>query len=161
MMPRGARRAFGRVFFYLAGALIVVALALAVQTLLFLGDAEAVQATVTGYEVVENGAPFAGGGSNLHYPLVEFRTINGDRIEFQANRGTHRRPYEIGARVIVLYDPDNPERRRLDNVWGLWGGSFVLVIVAAVFGLVGLAVPYSFMSGPTDDTTDEPQVYND
>ncbi|MFP4431665.1 MAG: DUF3592 domain-containing protein, partial [Spirochaetaceae bacterium] len=151
MIPGGARKAIGRVFFYLAGGLIVVALALALQTLLFLGVAEASEATVTGYEVVENGAPFVGGGSDLYYPVVEFRTIDGDRIEFQANRGTHRRPYEIGGRVIVLYDPGNPERRRLDNLWGLWGGSFVFVIVAAVFGLVGLAVPYSFMSGRTDD----------
>lgn len=153
MMPRGARRAFGRVFFYLAGGLLLVAFALALQTLLFLGGAEAAEGSVTGYEVVENGAPFVGGGSDLYYPVVEFRTINSERIEFQANRGTHRRPYEIGGRVIVLYDPENPERRRLDNVWGLWGGSLVFIIVAAVFGLVGVAVPYSFMSGP--------QVYND
>jgi hypothetical protein len=162
MISRGARKAFGRVFFYLAGALLLVALALAAQTLLFLQDAQAAEGTVTGYEVVENGAPFVGGGSDLYYPVVEFRTINRERMEFQADRGTHRRLYEIGGRVVVLYDPDNPERRRLDNVWGLWGGSFVFVIVAAVFGLVGLAVPYSFMPGPSDgDTTDKPHIYND
>lgn len=161
MMPRGARKAFGRVFFYLAGGLLLVALGLGVQTLLFLGDAEAAEGTVTGYEVVENGAPFVGGGSDLYYPVVEFRTINSERIEFQASRGTHRRPYEVGGRVIVLYDPENPERRRLDNLWGLWGGSFVFVVVAGVFGLVGLAVPYSFMSGPRPYPEDEPRVYND
>lgn len=160
MMPRGARKAFGRVFFYLAGALLLVALGLAVQTLFFLRGAEAAEGTVTGYEVVENGAPFVGGGSDLYYPMVEFRTINRERIEFRANRGTHSRPYEVGGRVIVLYNPDNPDRRRLDNVWGLWGASFVFVVVAAVFGLVGLAVPYSFMSGPSDEP-DERRVYND
>lgn len=186
MMPGGARGAFGRIFLYLSAALLAVAGALAIQTLFFLRGAEAAEGTVTGYEVVENGAPFVGGGSGLYYPLVRFRTLNGDRIEFQAHRGTHSHPYEVGGRVIVLYDPDNPESRRLDNTWGLWGGSLVFVIVSGVFALVGVAVPFSFMSGPkpyeepgmwerseessedpalttddSDDVDDEPRVFND
>ena len=158
MMPGGARGAFGRIFLYFSAALLAVAGALAIQTFFFLRGAEAAEGTVTGYEVVENGAPFVGGGSGLYYPIVRFRSLNGDRVEFQAHRGTHSRPYEVGGRVLVLYDPENPERRRLDTTWGLWGGSLVFVIVSGVFALVGVTVPFSFMSGPKP--YEEPGMWN-
>ncbi len=151
--PIGARRAFGRLFLYIAGVLVLVALGHGISTVAFLQSAQAAEGTVIRYEEVRNTAPFVREGGVLYYPVVRYRTLNAERVEFVARRGAHQRPFKIDQEVTVLYQPDSPGRQRIDDALDLWGGSLVFLVVAVVCVLVGLAVPYSFATGrlPYDD----------
>ena len=143
----GIKNVLSLFFFVVAGLLLVLGAVSAVGTAVFLMRAEPTTATVMDYEIVENAAPFMAtrsGAGFLYYPIVQFETPAGDSATFTADQGHRERPYETGAGVDVLYNPNSPQDGRIANFWGLWGRVAILVGLGAVFAVLGVLTPYGF-----------------
>lgn len=71
-------------------------------------------------------------------PVVEFRTMEGETVRFTDDVGTVPPDYEVGAKVKVLYDPDDVHNAQLVSWKRLWvgptlliGGGLLPVLIAA------------------------------
>ncbi|MFC5185104.1 DUF3592 domain-containing protein [Actinomadura harenae] len=73
------------------------------------------------------------GGGN-HYPVLHFHTLDGSFVMTTSDVGTNPARSRAGDRVVVVYDPDRPDRARPENLLG------VGTVMGVVFLLLGLAV---------------------
>lgn len=76
-------------------------------------------------------------------PVYQFRTRTGDLIETESSSSSNPPSYQVNERVIVYYNPSNPQENKLDGFFSLWGMSVILGIMGSVFFSVGL-VPFLF-----------------
>lgn len=76
-------------------------------------------------------------GSSAYYPIVSFRTAGGDSVTVRSNVGSNPPSRRVGEPVDVLYDPADPQSARMSGFFQLHIGSFVLGVLALVFGGIG------------------------
>lgn len=89
---------------------------------------------------------FATGAS--YAPVVDFRTMEGETVRFTDGVGTIPPDYEVGAKVKVLYDPNDVHNAQVVSWKRLWLGPTLLIgsgllpvlIAALVLWLVGRGV---------------------
>lgn len=74
----------------------------------------------------------------LYRPVVEFATPRGRRVRFVGGVAMRPAPYRIGARVPVLYDPDNPQRAQINRFVYLWFYMLMLMGFGTFFMAMGL-----------------------
>jgi hypothetical protein len=76
-------------------------------------------------------------GKTYFYPIVEFRTTEGQTIRFQGSTGSNPPSYRTGAKVKVRYDPQSPQSAVIDS-WELWLPSSIPIGVGGFFALIGV-----------------------
>ncbi|WP_344208253.1 DUF3592 domain-containing protein [Nonomuraea bangladeshensis] len=79
------------------------------------------------------------GGHRVYYPTLRFRTLQGFVVETESDLGFNPSPVRVGQQVMVVYDPERPQRVRLDGAVG--SGvlhSVLFLIVGAVVLVVSL-----------------------
>ena len=59
-------------------------------------------------------------GSANFYPVVEFTDLNGKKQHFTASTGSNQKPYDLGAEVPVMYDPQDPEGADIESKLYQW-----------------------------------------
>ncbi|MFO0950811.1 MAG: DUF3592 domain-containing protein [Isosphaeraceae bacterium] len=77
---------------------------------------------------------------DVYFPVLRFTTASGETRTFRSEVGTGPAPpYQVGAKVTVLYDPDDALPPMIDS-WGtVWGTNVGLCLMGSVFlGLVAL-----------------------
>ncbi len=74
------------------------------------------------------------GDGGVYYPTLQFQTVQGFVMETESDLGSNPSPVRPGQQVMVVYDPERPQRARLDGV----GGRGVLRSV--LFLIVGLVI---------------------
>lgn len=77
-------------------------------------------------------------------PILEFRTGRGERIRIEGKISSSPSPYEVGERVSVFYDPDEPAEALIDTFIERWFmallfGGFSLVFIAVGGTLFSIA----------------------
>ncbi|MGI0119184.1 DUF3592 domain-containing protein [Zooshikella sp. RANM57] len=73
-------------------------------------------------------------------PVVEFKTKEGDLIEFTSSTGSNPPSYSRGDAVEVLYLESYPDKAEINSFFSLWGLSTILGGMGAVFFLVGFLI---------------------
>jgi hypothetical protein len=105
----------------------------------FLERAEKTQATVV--DVEERRSE----GDLMFYPVFSFTDREGNTHEIRSSVGANPPSYAIGDRVDVYYNPDYPERNKLDRFVSLWLGPAILAFMGLILivlgGLVSLVGP--------------------
>ncbi|WP_322820290.1 DUF3592 domain-containing protein [Chloroflexus sp.] len=78
------------------------------------------------------------GQRTFFYPIVEFRTATGETIQFESEAGGNPSAYQIGDRIEIMYNPDQPQTAFI-NSWELWlpytlflGTGGLLLIVSGI-----------------------------
>ncbi|WP_433618576.1 DUF3592 domain-containing protein [Dactylosporangium sp. CA-139114] len=83
-------------------------------------------------------------GSDLAMPVFDYRTREGHPMRATEQVGTNPPRYRPGTPVVVLYDPAEPYRARLEGMaaaTNLLNGVFVVVgPMAVIGGLITLAI---------------------
>jgi hypothetical protein len=72
--------------------------------------------------------------TTVYYPIVRFTTAEGRTVEFESNVSSS---HDVGDRVEVLYDPDDPTDARLSGFFNLWFGSLAFGAVGIGFVAIG------------------------
>jgi hypothetical protein len=81
--------------------------------------------------------PYTSTSSNSYSPVVEFAGPGGRPITFVADFGTTSSAYRRGEKVIVHYDPAQPENARLDGFLALWIGPTLTGGIGVAFFSIG------------------------
>jgi hypothetical protein len=76
-------------------------------------------------------------GGGAYYPTVAFVTAGGDSVTVRSRVGSSPPSWRVGETAEVLYDPANPLDARMSGFFQLHIGSFVLGVLATVFGGIG------------------------
>jgi len=72
-------------------------------------------------------------GGTSYCPLIEFTTKNGQTITFNTHICGDPPSREVGERVTVLYNPDNPEEHQTDDFWGKYAWPFAAAGLGVLF----------------------------
>ena len=72
-------------------------------------------------------------------PVVCFSTKDGRRIKFTSYINNNLLSYKEGEAVEVLYDPENPNKAKINNFSTLYMGVSILGFLGTVFFLTGLS----------------------
>lgn len=78
-------------------------------------------------------------GSRL-CPVVQFR--HGDEVHSFVDEWCSRSPaeYPVGSVLPVVFDPEFPERARIDEFWELHGASLMSALIGTPWLLIGIAL---------------------
>jgi Protein of unknown function (DUF3592) len=123
-----------RLFLGLAIVLLLVAVGTFVKELRFVRGAERATGTVIDL------SSSLSEGSFTYYPIVRFTTAEGRTVEFQSPSGSSSPP-DVGDRVEVLYDPDNPRDAQLSGFFDIWLWPIVSGTLGFLFAFFGLFAP--------------------
>jgi hypothetical protein len=69
-------------------------------------------------------------------PEIRFETPSGETVEFISGIAMRPAPYELGERVEVIYDPQNPHQAQINRFVNLWFYTLMLLF----FGLFTLGM---------------------
>jgi len=130
--------------FWIVGALLgLIGIILFISKVFFLNSA-----TSTTGEVISNimkrstsasSTGSGGGGTRISYhPVFVFMDTSGNQIEKVSKVGYGSPRYQVGAKVEILYNPNNPQKAILNNFSSKWMAPIVLLFVGAF--LIGLNV---------------------
>ncbi|GAA3109900.1 DUF3592 domain-containing protein [Streptosporangium carneum] len=64
------------------------------------------------------GLRWSGGDTGVYYPTLRFQTVQGSVVETESDLGSNPSPVRPGQQVMVVYDPERPQRARLDGAGG-------------------------------------------
>ncbi len=73
------------------------------------------------------------------YPVVEFRTAEGEVIRFQGSSGSNPLEYRVGDTVRVRYDPHIPQSAVIDSWWDVLMPLIIVIAIGGSLTLVGIA----------------------
>lgn len=133
--------AFGGVGFILAALAVIFWL----RTQAFLGNAQKAQGTVI--RLVYSSDSEGGGG---YSPVYTFRTMSGQVVEVTDRMSSNPPQFKEGQIIDVLYDPDNPNRARINKWFNLYFVPLLLGFLGLVFGGIGIAVYIASIRGLFD-----------
>ena len=111
----------------------LLALGFATHTLIFIG--RSVTTTSTVVELRENHDDDVG---MTYAPVFTFVLKNGSAQTVASNAGTAPPAFEVGDKVLVRYEPNDPSNAAIEGLWQTWGFSVGFGIAVVVMTLLGL-----------------------
>jgi Protein of unknown function (DUF3592) len=76
----------------------------------------------------------------LFAPVVRFKTVEGNTVEFESSLHSNPPGYHAGQTVSVFYDPDEPRSAAIKGFFSLWLVPIILGFIGTVFLIVGTAM---------------------
>jgi hypothetical protein len=99
--------------------------------------------------------------THMYTPVIRFATADGTSVEKANDISSSRREYQLGQRVKVLYNPENPEEFKLDTVAQLYFTPGILAFLGIVFTIVGAIVVMLFASPKTELVDTPPELLHE
>ena len=125
------------VFLVLVGTLAVVGSAFAFSgTVGLIVNGSGAEGTVVDMEITSRSTK--NGTSYSYFPIVSFRAKNEQMYTFTSNFTDNKA--DVGDKVRVLYNSNNPQSARIDSFGHLWGGGILLLVLGLVFGGIGVLI---------------------
>jgi hypothetical protein len=125
------KRYFMLIFIIMGIGGLVACVPYTAETIDFLNRAEKTEAVVVDYVEEYSGSDWS------TYPIFQFHDING--IE-NYRQGSWNVQYEIGEKVEIYYDPEQPNGLVYAGTWAVWGPSLILFAFGLGFFGIGLTV---------------------
>jgi len=75
------------------------------------------------------------------YSPVYRYTVDGKQYEYESVNSSSPPSHEVGEVVILLYEPDNPGRARVNSFWELWLLPIILCPVSLFMILLSIGIP--------------------
>jgi Protein of unknown function (DUF3592) len=80
----------------------------------------------------------AGKSGYLYCPQVVFPIPGGRTIKFQSQTGTQPPSYNVGQKVQVVYEINNPQKAEIDSLMALWFAPGCMSLMGLLFSTLGL-----------------------
>jgi len=91
--------------------------------------------TITGLDLKQSS------DSSSYYPVVQFRTLENQIINFTSSVGSNPASYQVGETVEVNYNPTNPNSAKINDFTSNWLTVLILGLMGTVFSFLGLILP--------------------
>lgn len=125
----------GIVFPLIGGLFILLALFLFVRTRIFLGKAQETKGTV-----IEMISKRGSKGGTSYSPVYEFRTITGQMIKVEDSLSTNPPMFQVGQKIDVLYEPENPQNARIKRCMSLYFMPALFAFLGFTFFIIGVGM---------------------
>lgn len=79
-------------------------------------------------------------GQDTYAPVFEFKAKNGDIFNVKSNTSSNPPSFEINEKVEVIYDPQNPNKAKINTFFQLYLIEFILGIIAIIFTCIGFGM---------------------
>ena len=135
----GKQTLFIALFTGIGGLFAVIGYAMLYHTLRFLRVAVRARATVVGYDP-RTSTSNDNRTSTFYHAKIEFMDQLGMQHNVTMSVGTGSPSYPEGSIVDILFDPDRPERARIDSFSHLWLFPLVFGGMGTIFVVIGLVV---------------------
>lgn len=112
-------------------SLLVLGVKSFVNSRKFISDGNKVEATV-----IENIPSRSNKGSIMYTPLIEYN-IKGNTKNFSPNARANPPAYNIGEKIMLVYQPENAKDVRILSYWGVYLGSNILLAIGLPMLLIG------------------------
>ena len=111
----------------------------------FRSKAEQTTGTVTGFSVSVDSED----NSESYCPQVRYRTKSGQDVTYFSNFCSSPPAYDVGEKVELYYDPQDPERVQLKGFWTQYLVITIFACIGLPFAAVGvwLALPSKTKKG--------------
>lgn len=129
----------GGIFFIVGVVFLIGTIWSWLSTQRFLNTAETATGTVKELLLVRSGGE---SGGYVYYPVVEYETRGGEKVEFQSTAGSSPASYTVGENVEVLYVSQKPQEAKIKGFMDVW----FLVVIFGVFGVVFTLLGGVFLS---------------
>jgi len=114
----------------------------------FINTAHSTQGTVVNLIQSRSSSSSSTTNSYVYRPEVIFQTLTGEEITFQSSTGANPPAYRKGESVSILYEPQNPQNARINDILSLWLGPIILGIVGLIFSVFGTGISiYRYKKG--------------
>jgi hypothetical protein len=90
--------------------------------------------------VIDLSEDLSSNDGTVYYPVVRFTTAEGRTVEFRSSTGSSSPP-DVGDRVDVLYDADDPQDAKLSGFFDLWLWTIALGGLGIMFSAFALLAP--------------------
>lgn len=77
-------------------------------------------------------------GNFMYSPEISFTDALGQTITFDSNISSSVSTYQVGEKVSVLYNKNNPQDAKINTFFQLWFGPILMTFLGAIFFIVGL-----------------------
>jgi predicted outer membrane repeat protein len=77
-------------------------------------------------------------GGVIYCPLVEFKTNQGETIQFESEFGTLPASHQVGQTVKVSFNPLDPQKAEIDSTMNRTINSLVLAFMGLILLCIGL-----------------------
>ena len=95
------------------------------------------QAEATVVEMLRTGS--TKNGKAMTSPRFEYAAQNGELREFQSSTSSYPPEYEVGEKVIIVYDRMEAGKEKIMSFWGLYALPVILIMIASPFLVLGTA----------------------
>ena len=79
--------------------------------------------------------------SSSYYPVVQFRTLENQVINFTSSAGSNPASYQVGETVEVNYNPTDPTSAKINDFMSNWLTVLILGIMGTLFSFMGAIFP--------------------
>lgn len=80
----------------------------------------------------------------VYEPIIQFEDAAGELVSFTGHE-VDKYEYAVGDTVEVLYEKEQPEVARIDNLAGVWGETIMLIGFGMLFVVKG-SLSYTWMT---------------
>lgn len=77
-------------------------------------------------------------GDTQKSPVVRFHLPNGEAVTFESSLSTRPPRYEVEEKVMVYYDPEDPENAMIDGWMEEWFATIVFGGMGSLFALISI-----------------------
>lgn len=81
-----------------------------------------------------------------HYPIIKFRTIQGEEVKFISSLPYNPERHKIGDWIEIRYQPRNPQNAEIYSFYSLWSKFFAVFIAGFIFALIGAIAIYRYFN---------------
>lgn len=83
-------------------------------------------------------------GDGSYRPVVEYRDSEGRTRTYHSSTGSNPPSYDVGERVTIIYQRDNPTRAIIDGFFDRWFLPVFLLCFGGIFAIVGWGLFYAY-----------------
>lgn len=80
-------------------------------------------------------------GSTTYSPVYSY-TVNGQKYEYESVNSSNPPAHEVGEQVTLLYDPDHPDKARVNSFFELWLLPIIICPVSIGMLVLSIVVPF-------------------
>jgi len=131
-----AFKIIGITFFSIGLVLLIVAGVIYSSTSSFRREALTAPGTVIELSL-ERSSSSGGGTSSSYYPIVEYRTEEGETIRFRSSTGSNPPSFREGQQVTVRYRAETPYKAKIDTFGQMWLGVIIIGSIGVPFFILG------------------------
>jgi hypothetical protein len=80
-------------------------------------------------------------GGTTYSPVYRY-TVDGEQYEYESVNSSSIPSHQVGESTTLLYDPNNPEKARVNSFWEMWLLPCIMCPVSFVMVLLSVGIPF-------------------